>query len=336
MNEAADQMAELSPPVPKRKAQKREVDGWLVLDKPTGMTSTHAVAVVKRAFAAKKAGHAGTLDPLASGILPIALGEATKTVPFVMEGRKAYRFTVRWGIETDTDDAEGRAVASSDVRPDAEAIRAALPGFTGAIMQTPPKYSAVKIAGERAYDLARLGEEVTLAPRPVEIDRLALVAVPNANHAEFEAECGKGTYVRAVARDLGRSLGTHGHVVALRRTAVGPFAELDAVGLDQLPSGDEGGSSGPRVTLLRPVIAGLASLPRVAVSRADAARLARGQAVLLRGRDAPVVSGWIAVSADGRLVALAESAEGELRPRRIFTMRAPITVSQDSPAVSEV
>ena len=335
MNDVMDKPSETAHPQAKPKRIKREVDGWLVLDKPIGMTSTHAVAVVKRAFAAKKAGHAGTLDPLASGILPIALGEATKTVPFVMEGRKSYRFMVRWGIETDTDDAEGRAIATSDSRPDAEAIRAALPNFTGAIMQTPPKYSAVKIAGERAYDLARSGEEVTLQPRPAEIGRLDLVAIPDVDHAEFEAECGKGTYVRALARDLGRALGTYGHVVALRRTAVGAFTELDAVGLDRLPSSDEAGRAPSPAAILRPVMAGLASLPTVAVSRADAARLARGQAVLLRGRDAPVVSGWISVSAEGRLVALAEAAEGELRPRRIFTVRDPVAVGPDLPAVSK-
>ena len=215
-----------------------------MLDKPTGMTSTHAVSVVKRAFAAKKAGHAGTLDPLASGILPIALGEATKTVPFVMEGRKAYRFTVRWGVETDTDDAEGRAIGESVARPSVEAIRAALPAFVGEIMQTPPKYSALKIDGERAYDLAREGEEFTLEPRPVDITRLDLVSVPDADHAELEAECGKGTYVRALARDLGRALGTLGHVIALRRTAVGPFAEADAVG-DRAPGARGGDATAP-------------------------------------------------------------------------------------------
>jgi tRNA pseudouridine55 synthase len=285
------------------------------------MTSTHAVAVAKRAFAAKKAGHAGTLDPLASGILPIALGDATKTVPFVMDGRKAYRFTVRWGIETDTDDAEGRAIATSDTRPDADAIRAALPRFTGSIMQMPPKYSAVKIAGERAYDLARSGEEVVLEARPVEIARLELLHAPDADHAEFQAECGKGTYVRAIARDLGRALGTHAHVVALRRMSVGPFAEADAVTLDQLQAPIDAGAIAPQA-LLRPIAAGLAGVASVAVSRADAARLGRGQTVLLRGRDAPVVGGWLAVTAEGDLVALAEVVEGELCPRRVFGQRS--------------
>src|SRR5262249_13035051 len=315
----SDATESAQPRPPKR--EKRNVDGWVVLDKPIGMTSTHAVSVVKRAFAAKKAGHAGTLDPLATGVLPIALGEATKTVSFVMDGRKAYRFTVRWGIETDTDDAEGRVVATSQMRPDGAAIRAALSRFTGQIMQTPPKFSAIKIAGERAYDLAREGEAVSLEPRPVEIDRLDLVAVPDADHAEFEAGCGKGTYVRALARDLGRALGTHGHVVILRRTAVGPFGERHAVSLDALQEMARASPDGvAAANAVLPVAAGLAALPALAVSLADAARLARGQPVLLRGRDAPLLEGWVAISAQGALVALAEAGEGELRPRRIFNL----------------
>jgi tRNA pseudouridine55 synthase len=296
--------------------EKREVNGWLVLDKPVGMTSTHAVAAVKRVFSAKKAGHAGTLDPLASGVLPIALGEATKTVSFVMDGRKAYRFTVRWGVETDTDDAEGRAVASSERRPAEADIRALLPRFTGAIMQTPPKFSAIKIAGERAYDLARDGQEVVLEERQVQIDRLDLIAVIDADHAEFEAECGKGTYVRALARDFGRALGACGHVTALRRSRVGPFQAADAVSLDALRASVDG-ATGP-AALLRPVEAGVADLPMLSVSRGDAARLARGQSVLLRGRDAPILEGWAAVTTHGTLIALAEIEQGELRPRRVI------------------
>ena len=190
-----------------RRREKRDVHGWIVLDKPVGMTSTHAVSVIKRLFTAKRAGHAGTLDPLASGILPLALGEATKTVPFVMDGRKRYRFTVRWGEERDTDDAEGRVVATSDARPAADAIRGCLPAFTGTIAQVPPKFSAIKVEGERAYDLARDGQEVALEARPVDIHDFALVEMPDADHAVFEAECGKGTYVRALARDIGRVLG---------------------------------------------------------------------------------------------------------------------------------
>jgi tRNA pseudouridine55 synthase len=306
----------------KHQRERRNVHGWLVLDKPVGMTSTHAVSLVKRAFAAKKAGHAGTLDPLASGVLPIALGEATKTVSFVMEGRKTYRFTVRWGAETDTDDAEGRVIARSDVRPTAAEIRAVLPRFKGRLMQTPPRFSAVKVGGERAYDLAREGEEVNLDPRPVEVEQLELLSQPDADHAEFTAQCGKGMYVRALARDLGRALGSLGHVAALRRTAVGPFNEEEAVSLEQLrqapPMG--AGMAGAPLQLLLPVEAALAQLPTLAVNRSDAGRLVRGQAVLLRGRDAPVMAGWVAVRAQGCLIALAEVERGELRPRRIFNL----------------
>ena len=304
---------------------KREVNGWLVLDKPVGMTSTHAVSVIKRAFQAKRAGHAGTLDPLASGLLPIALGEATKTVPFVMDGRKCYRFTVRWGEERDTDDAEGRTVATEIARPSGPEIRALLPQFTGTIAQVPPRFSAVKIDGERAYDLARDGEVVELAPRPIDVHRLELIDSPDADHAVLEAECGKGTYVRALARDMGRVLGCLGHVVALRRTSVGPFAEGDAVTFDRLqPAADV--SAGPAEAsipsepagFLLPVAAALKDVPSLAVSRADAARLARGQPVLLRGRDAPILQGVIAVFTQGELIALVEGEQGELRPRRIF------------------
>src|SRR5579864_4476115 len=217
-----------------KKSKKRDVHGWIVLDKPIGMTSTYAVAVIKRLFAAKRVGHAGTLDPLASGCLPIALGEATKTVPFVFDGRKTYRFTIRWGEERDTDDAEGRVAATSTIRPDAAAIRAQLPRFTGTIDQVPPRFSAIKIDGERAYDLARDGEAVELKPRTVEIYRLELLETPDPDHAVLAAECGKGTYVRAIARDLGRALGALGHVSALRRDRVGPFGEDEMISLEQL------------------------------------------------------------------------------------------------------
>ena len=302
-----------------RKREKRDVNGWLVLDKPVGMTSTHAVSVVKRAFQAKRAGHAGTLDPLASGLLPIALGEATKTVPFVMDGRKLYRFTVRWGEERDTDDAEGRVTQTSDQRPSADAVRALLPRFTGTIEQVPPRFSAVKVEGERAYDLARDGEMVELQPRAIEVHRLELLETPDPDHAVLAAECGKGAYVRALARDLGRALGCFGHVTALRRTAVGPFSEEAATGLEALQPGGPGTDVASPPPLL-PVEAGLAALPALRVSTADAGRLARGQAVLLRGRDAPVLEGWVSVSAQGALIALAEVEKGELRPRRIFNL----------------
>jgi tRNA pseudouridine55 synthase len=303
--------------------EKRDVHGWLILDKPVGMTSTHAVSMVKRLFHAKRAGHAGTLDPLASGLLPIALGEATKTVPFVMEGRKVYRFTVRWGEERDTDDAEGRVIATSAERPSADAIRALIPRFTGSIEQVPPRFSAVKIEGERAYDLARDGETVALAPRPVEVHRLELIGTPDADHAVFAAECGKGTYVRALARDLGRALACLGHVTALRRTAVGPFAEDAATSWQAMQRIEQARAESAPIELpaLLPVAAGLAALPALRVSSADAGRLARGQSVLLRGRDAPVLEGWVSVSAHGSLVALAQVEKGELRPRRVFNLR---------------
>ncbi len=301
---------------------KRDVHGWIVLDKPIGMTSTHAVAVIKRLFKAKRAGHAGTLDPLASGGLPIAMGEATKTVPFVMDGRKRYQFTVCWGEERDTDDTEGRATQTSDSRPTAEAIRALLPQFTGNIEQTPPQYSAIKIAGERAYDMARDGEVVPLVPRPVVIHELVLVDQPDGDHSVFEAECGKGTYVRALARDIGRLLGCYGHISALRRTLVGPFDEADMIPLEQLEALCDRAASGDGnlADVLLPVETALDDIPALAVTRADAARLHRGQAVLLRGRDAPNCSGTVYVTVAGRLLALAEIGNGELIPKRVFNL----------------
>ncbi|MGE5158826.1 MAG: tRNA pseudouridine(55) synthase TruB [Gemmatimonas sp.] len=301
---------------------KRDVHGWVVLDKPIGMTSTQAVAVVKRLFQAKRAGHAGTLDPLASGGLPIALGEATKTVPFVMDGRKRYRFTVRWGEERDTDDTEGEVVRTSDRRPTAEAIEALLPQFTGLIEQTPPRYSAIKIQGERAYDLARDGEMVELAPRPVEIHQLTLIDQLDENQSLFEAECGKGTYVRALARDMGRILGCFGHISALRRTMVGPFGENDMIPLEQLEAlcNRAASGEGSLADALLPVETALDDIPALAVTRADAARLHRGQAVLLRGRDAPTCSGTVYVTVAGRLLALAEVGNGEIIPKRVFNL----------------
>jgi tRNA pseudouridine55 synthase len=299
------------------RSEKRDVHGWIALDKPAGLTSTEAVAALKRLFRARKVGHAGTLDPLASGVLPIAFGEATKTVPFVMDGEKSYRFEVRWGVETDTDDAEGRPLARSDARPTAEDIRAALPAFTGMIDQVPPRFSALKIEGERAYDLAREGAAVELPARPVEVHRLELVEAPDADRAVFRADCGKGTYVRALARDLGRRLGCLGHVQALRRTRVGPFGEAEARTLEALAACREEGEERLDANL-QPVDAGLTALPALSVSRADAQRLALGQAVILRGRDAPILEGLVAVSAQGSLVALGEVEQGALRPRRIF------------------
>lgn len=301
---------------------RRDVHGWIILDKPIGMTSTHAVAVIKRLFNAKRAGHAGTLDPLASGGLPIALGEATKTVPFVMDGRKRYRFTVRWGEERDTDDTEGRPTQTSATRPTAEQIQALLPQFHGQIEQVPPQYSAIKIQGERAYDMARDGEIVPLVPRPVFIHELVLTEQPDADHSVFEAECGKGTYVRALARDMGRLLGCYGHISALRRTLVGPFEEADMIPLEQLEALCDRAASGEAnlADALLPVETALDDIPALAVTRADAARLHRGQAVLLRGRDAPNCSGTVYVTVAGRLLALAEIGNGELIPKRVFNL----------------
>jgi tRNA pseudouridine55 synthase len=302
--------------------EKHDVHGWVVLDKPVGMTSTHAVARIKRLFSARRAGHAGTLDPLASGCLPIALGEATKTVPFVVDGRKTYRFTVRWGEQRDTDDAEGRVVVASDRRPDAAAIHALLPNFTGLISQIPPQFSAIKVDGERAYDIARDGEVVALEPRPVDIHALALAGAPDRDHAVFDAECGKGTYVRALARDMGRELGCCGHVSALRRTRVGPFTDKTMISLEHLEALCHRAGLG-EISLadaLLPVETALDDIPALAVSRADAARLQRGQAVLLRGRDAPVVTGIVHVTVSGQLVALAETSRGELIPKRVFNL----------------
>jgi tRNA pseudouridine55 synthase len=300
------------------RAEKRDFHGWLILDKDVGQTSTAAVAALKRLFRAKKVGHAGTLDPLASGVLPIAFGEATKTVSFVMDGQKAYRFKVRWGAETDTDDSEGRALSESAKRPSAEAIRALLPNFTGRIEQTPPRYSALKIEGERAYNLAREGEDVVLTARPVDVHRLTLSEIPDADHAVFETECGKGTYVRALARDMGRALGCLGHVCELRRTRVSSFCEQEAVRLAELARLGQAGND--LASTLLSVESGLAAVPALQVSRADADRLALGQSVLLRGRDAPLLAGMVSVSTQGSLVALAEIEQGALKPRRIFNL----------------
>lgn len=296
--------------------KKGTVHGWVVLDKPYGMTSTQAVGAMKRIFGTPKAGHAGTLDPLASGMLPIALGEATKTVPYVMDGDKLYRFTVRWGAETSTDDAEGEVVRASDHRPTAEDIDAVLGEFEGEILQTPPAFSAIKVDGERAYDLARAGETFELEARPVTVHRLDLVDCPDANTAIFEAECGKGTYVRAIARDMGRRLGTAGHVIELRRLVVGPFGEEDMVSLDTLQTALE--ADGDALSLLTPIEAALANLPQLDVTSDQAVRLRNGNPVLLRGRDAPVEEAAVGVFERGRLIALAKVEHGELKPVRLI------------------
>jgi tRNA pseudouridine55 synthase len=299
-----------------RRKKGTPVHGWLILDKPERVTSTRAVGIVKRLYDAQKAGHAGTLDPLATGILPIALGEATKTVSFAVDGAKAYRFSVRWGIETNTDDAEGAPTATSERRPTVAEIEAVLPRFIGEIEQVPPAFSAIKIDGERAYDLAREGETVTLEPRRVVIEALRVVEMPDAATTVFSAECGKGTYVRALARDMGRMLGCLGHVIALRRTRVGAFGEEDAVKLADI---EVAAAEGRDLTAaLLPCEAALDDILAINVSSADAARLARGQSVLLRGRDAPILAGAAYAVAKGRIIAIGEIDKGELRPTRVF------------------
>jgi len=301
-----------------RKRKGREISGWLCLDKVVGQTSTQAVSGVKRLYNAAKAGHAGTLDPLATGILPIALGDATKTVPFAQDGRKVYRFTVKWGIATDTDDSEGKPVATSDERPDRDTIEAVLPLFTGEIMQRPPAYSAIKIDGERAYDLAREGQDVVIAERSVVVHRLELTEIPGADHAIFDAECGKGTYVRAIARDIGQRIGCFAHVVALRRLVVGPFGETGAIGLEELADarGENGAETLDR--FLQPVGVVLGDLPEIVLAPGDAARVRRGQTVFLKGRDAPAVTGMVHATHAGETIAIGEVERGAFNPKRVF------------------
>ena len=298
----------------KRKGDK--VDGWVVLDKPLGLGSTPAVGRVRRLFGAQKAGHGGTLDPLATGVLPIALGEATKTVPFVMDGRKQYRFTLRFGEARSTEDLEGEVTATSDVRPDDAAIRAALPAFVGTIDQRPPAYSALKIDGQRAYDLARAGEAVELAVRQVVIERLELLARPDADHADFVVDCGKGTYIRSLGRDLALALGTVGHLSALRRTAAGPFREAAAISLSKL---EALGHSPALLGALAPVATALDDIPALALAEAQADRLRQGQPVLLT-RDAPPSGTLLRAECGSRLVALVRSDGVSLKPVRVFNL----------------
>jgi tRNA pseudouridine55 synthase len=300
-----------------RRKTGKNIHGWLVLDKPGGMTSAAAVGIVRRAFDARKVGHAGTLDPLATGVLPIALGEATKTVSHAVEGAKHYRFTVNWGRQTDTDDALGATMSQSDTRPSREAIAALLPRFTGRIEQVPPAFSAVKVAGARAYRLAREGERVALAARFVHVETLSLIAMLDADHTVFEARCGKGTYVRALARDMGRTLGCLGHLVALRRTHVAPFDVDQAVTIGALEAAVQLGVEAA-ARLLLPVEASLRQLLHLSVDRGDAARLLRGQGVAMRGRDAPIVSGPAYATYKGSVIALLRLEKGELRPVRVF------------------
>jgi tRNA pseudouridine55 synthase len=305
------------------KKKGRPVSGWVVLDKPVGLGSTEAVSRVKWLFQAEKAGHAGTLDPLASGMLPIALGEATKTVPYVMDGTKIYRFAVAWGEERSTDDREGPVTRSSDKRPDDAAIRALLPNYTGVILQVPPQFSAIKIDGERAYDVAREGGAVDIPPREVEIDRLELIESGDGKSV-FEIECGKGTYVRSLARDLGRDLGCFGHVAELRRTIVEPFTAEDFVTLEELEAARGPATDldmidfGKLDALLVDTAAALDALPQVVVSDDAAARIRLGNTVIVRGRDAPVEAAEACATARGRLVAIGAIEAGMFHPKRVF------------------
>ncbi|MFS8048512.1 tRNA pseudouridine(55) synthase TruB [Rhizobium sp. BR 314] len=305
-----------------RKPKGRPISGWLILDKPVDFGSTEAVSKIKWLFKAQKAGHAGTLDPLASGMLPIALGDATKTVPYVMDGRKIYEFTVTWGEERASDDLEGEVTATSDARPSEEEIRALLPKYTGVIQQVPPQFSAIKISGERAYDLAREGETVEIPSREVEIFRLTLLACPDANTAHFEVECGKGTYVRALARDFGRDLGCRGYISGLRRSFVAPFAEetmvplADLVALEEIEDADE--RLAALDALLIDTAEALSSLPHLVINDDQAHRLKMGNPILVRGRDAPVAETEAYATARGKLIAIGEIGQGEFRPKRVF------------------
>ncbi len=306
-----------------RKRRGKPIHGWLVIDKPAGATSSAVVGRVRALTGAAKAGHGGTLDPQATGVLPVALGEATKTVAYAVDGAKVYRFTVRWGESRSTDDAEGEVTAESDVRPAEDDILRALPAFTGDIDQVPPIFSAVKVGGRRAYALARANEPVTLEPRRVRVDRIRLLGRPDADHAEFEVTAGKGTYMRSLARDLAVALGTVGHITALRRTAVGPFTEEQAISLDNLAAL---GHSAPLADYLLPVETALADIPAVALTEAEARRLQRGQpisvlAVASRSPLKHITQGAIVCAkAEGKPVALVRITGAEIRPVRVLNL----------------
>ena len=308
----------------RKKPKGKPLDGWLIVDKPSGIGSTDVVNKVKRAFDAQKAGHGGTLDPLATGLLPVAFGAATKTVPYVMDGTKTYHFTLKFGEARDTDDADGVVVATSDVRPTDAQIEAALPTFRGDIMQVPPAYSAIKIGGERAYDLAREGQLVEIAPRPARIDRFDLIARPDPDTATFHVESGKGVYMRSLARDIAKAVGSVGHITALRRLRVGPFLESHAIPLDRLIG--TGDTPPPSPDLLLPVTTALADIPALAVTEEEAMRLTQGQAVSLvdlMGRipdAADPDGGLIRAMAGERLLGLCRLAEGWMQPERLIQL----------------
>ncbi|HEY5071596.1 MAG TPA: tRNA pseudouridine(55) synthase TruB [Caulobacteraceae bacterium] len=297
------------------------ISGWVCLDKPENLGSTQAVARVRRAFNARKAGHAGTLDPLATGVLPIALGEATKTVPFLMNADKNYRLTIAWGATTATLDREGEVAATSAARPDEAAVRAGLEAFEGEIDQVPPDFSAVKVGGARAYDLAREGLCVDLKSRKVFIRHARLTRRLDPDHDEIEVECGKGTYVRSIVRDLALALGVCAHVSALRRTKVGAFTEARATTLEFLEAMCHAGA--PLEALL-PVETALDDIPAMAVTTEDAFSLTQGRSIVLLPRQVETLRTELSVSRTvsafhgGRIVALCEMRAGRLNPTRVF------------------
>ena len=307
-----------------RRKKGRPVSGWLILDKPLGMGSTDAVSKTRWLYQAQKAGHGGTLDPLATGVLPIAFGEATKTVPYIMDAEKRYRFTAKWGAATSTDDSEGEIIATSDVRPSREDIEAVLADFTGEIEQVPPQFSAIKIGGERAYDLARDGETVELAARTIDIHELNVVETPSGDEAIFEAVTGKGAYVRALVRDIARALGTEGHVSSLRRISVGPFHVDDGVTVDQLEALT---LMEDRDAALTPIPVALSNIPQATIDGPQADKLRRGQAAVIappvakgvRGERAGVIEAVLAVLHD-EPVAICELDGLKLKPARVFNL----------------
>ncbi|MGC9369119.1 MAG: tRNA pseudouridine(55) synthase TruB [Paracoccaceae bacterium] len=299
-----------------RRRKGRDISGWLVVDKPAGLTSTAVVNKVRWALGAKKAGHAGTLDPEATGVLAVALGEATKTVPYITDALKAYRFTVRLGQSTNTDDAEGEVIAESDARPGDYEIRAALPQFEGDILQVPPKFSAVKIDGQRAYKLAREDEDFEIAARPLYVESLEMVARPDADHVTLEMVCGKGGYVRSIARDLGEALGCHGHVVELRRIWSGPFDAEDGVSMELI---EELAKTPELDDYIRPLEEGLADLPELRCTPEGAARLRNGNPGMVLAADVEYGDeAW--ASFEGKAVAVGTYRGGELHPSRVFNL----------------
>ncbi len=304
--------------------QGKRISGWLAIDKPPGLTSTAVVNVIKSLTNADRVGHGGTLDPLATGVLPIAIGQATKVVQHVMDGLKNYQFIVRWGEERDTDDSEGQVISTSDKRPSVETIAAALPAFTGKIEQVPPRFSAIKLKGKRAYDIARFdGLEPTLKARQVQVHSFTLISILDVDHALFEVCSGKGAYMRALARDLARALGVTGHIVQLRRTTCGPFHVDMAIPLDKLE--EESRSTCTSVSqYLLPAATALANIPALVVSQQEAYKLDHGQpipvlGVLTRNAQGPLTAGdTVRAMKDGKVVALARIEGGALRPVRIL------------------